>query len=166
MSRRSLRLKGYDYPSAGAYYLTVCTQNKECLFGRISKGTMFINEYGDIVADEWSKSSKIRHEIELDEFMVMPNHFHAIVFIHEGDQPVAPTNCLTGPVSKSIGALMAGFKSSVTKRINGLRQTPGVQVWQRNYDEHVIRNENDMTDIREYIHYNVAKWELDEDFRP
>lgn len=77
--RRSLRLKGYDYSQAGAYFVTVCAYGKECLFGEVESGLMRLNEYGEIVASEWIRSAELRLEIECGEFVVMPNHFHGIV---------------------------------------------------------------------------------------
>lgn len=158
-NRRSIRLQGYDYSQAGAYFITLCTQDRECLFGEIVHGKMRLNDAGRIVADEWVKTAEIRDEIELDEWVLMPNHFHGILVIADGrgDRRVAPT----GPQPRSVGAVMAGFKSVVTKRINGLRQTPGAKLWQRNYWEHIVRNEPELKRIREYIHNNPAQWELD-----
>ncbi len=190
--RRSTRLQGYDYSQAGAYFLTICTHNRQCLFGEIvgatgRSPTMHINDAGHVVADEWLKTASIRSEIELDEWVVMPNHFHAILVISamgccpradgsfegtlplggnrpvegkppaKGDRPVAST----GPQPKSVGAVVAGFKSAVTKRINAIRQTPGRPVWQRNYWEHVIRNEWEVNRIRQYVADNPCQWEWD-----
>lgn len=138
--RRSIRLPGYDYAQAGAYFITICTDQRQCLFGEIRDGKMHLNEMGVIVRDEWEKSSEIRGEIELREFVVMPNHFHGIVIIQRSRviRPDAHTTAnITakqwGPAPQSIGALVAGFKSIVTKRINQIRITPGLPVWQRNY---------------------------------
>lgn len=164
--RRSIRLQGYDYSQAGAYFVTICTHNRECLFGDIVHGEMRLNDAGRVVADEWLKTAEIRTEIELDAWVVMPNHFHGILVIADcrGDRrvartirPVAPT----GPQPRSVGAVMAGFKSAVTKRINQLRQSPGAKLWQRNYWEHIVRNEPELNRIREYIRNNPARWELD-----
>jgi len=164
--RRSMRLQGYDYSRAGAYFVTLCSQNRECLFGEIAGGEMVLNEYGKIVRDEWLESAQIRNEIGLDEFVVMPNHFHGIVWIHNGvetttdrrgDRPVAPT----GPRPRSLGALMAGFKSAVTRRINEMRRTPGMKLWQRNYYDRVIRDENELNRIREYVVGNPMLWDMD-----
>ncbi len=124
---------------------------------------MVLNEYGEIVRDEWMKSGEIRNEIQLDEWVVMPNHVHAIVMIRcRGDRPVAPAT--PGPRPKSIGSLMAGFKSAATKRINELRKTPGTKLWQRNYYEHIIRNETKLQKIREYIINNPKNWLNDENY--
>ena len=91
--RRSIRLRSHDYSSPGYYFITLCCKNRECLFGEIVDHKMILNDFGRIVHDEWMRSATIRKEIELDEFIVMPNHFHAIVLIHDcrGDRPVAPT---------------------------------------------------------------------------
>ena len=157
--RRSLRLRHYDYAQAGAYFVTVCAYDRRCLFGDIVDGAMRLNDVGRIIADEWHKSARIRAEIELDTWVIMPNHFHGIAIIthRRGDRPVAPT----GPPPRSIGALMAGFKSASTKRINAARGTPGARVWQRNYYDHVIRNEANLHRIRQYIADNPARWAED-----
>jgi REP element-mobilizing transposase RayT len=162
-NRRSIRLPSYDYAQAGAYFVTLCAHGWECLFGNIDNGAMVLNGYGAIVREEWLKSSEIRSEIRLGEYVIMPNHFHAIVCIvdhrgnRRGDRPVAPT----GPTPQSIGALIAGFKSAVTKRINAIRNTPGISVWQRNYYEHIIRNETDFHRIAQYITDNPRCWRED-----
>ena len=172
--RNTVRLSGYDYARAGAYFLTVCTHNKSCIFGKIIDGESSLNRIGRIVEEEWLKSTRIRAEIESDSWVVMPNHFHAIVFItdaqgrqtyrpHEltsrktGDRPVAPT----GPTPKSLGSLMSGFKSASTVRINSIRNTPRFPVWQRNYHEHIIRGEDSLNRIRQYIIDNPSKWDED-----
>ncbi len=160
--RHSLRLKDYDYSSAGAYFITICTQNRECLFGKIINGEVVLNKNGEIVRNEWLRTPEIRHEIGLDEYVVMPNHFHMVVLIDgcRGDRPVAPTNT-SGPKPESIGAFIAGFKSIIAKHINKIRQTSGIPVWQRNYYEHVIRDESELREIRQYILTNPLKWALD-----
>jgi REP element-mobilizing transposase RayT len=171
--RRSIRLPGYDYAQNGAYFLTLCTKNREPLFGEIvANGVspdsvcsrMLQNEFGDIVASEWLKSASIRSEIALGEFVIMPNHFHGIILIRgRGDRPVAPTEKQPGPRSKSVGALIAGFKSVVTRRINIIRQTPRVPVWQRNYYDHIIKDVNELRKIQAYIQNNPRNWLNDED---
>lgn len=165
--RRSLRLKDYDYTQAGAYFITICTHNRECLFGNVMDGEMQLNETGRIVADEWVKSGEIRNEIALDVWVVMPNHLHGIVIFADpigahGDAPLRPPGraVLFRP-PKSLGSMIAGFKSATTKRVNQSRQSPGGKVWQRNYYEHIIRNEQSLARIREYIINNPLQWELD-----
>jgi REP element-mobilizing transposase RayT len=144
-------MKGYDYSRPGVYFITLCVQGRECLFGEIVDGRMHTNQYGSIVQTEWTKTAEIRRDVILGEFVIMPNHFHGILRIvgdaggrinnhvgdrEKGDRQVAPT----GPKTKSVGAIMAGFKSVATKRINTMRDTPGAPVWQRNYFEHIIRD--------------------------
>jgi putative transposase len=179
--RSSQRLKEYDYSQAGAYFITICTHDRKSIFGDVRDGEMVLNNAGRIVADEWMKSADIRNEIELDALVVMPNHVHGIIVItnvvandcrgvwpyvidRTGDRPVAPTTGLvpSGPKPKSIGSFIAGFKSACTKRINELRGAPGAKLWQRNYYEHVIRGEDDLNDIRQYILDNPARWAEDE----
>jgi len=169
--RRSVRLRGYDYASTGMYFVTICAHDRGEIFGHIvgvdgvgasGRSPLQLNAFGMIVEDEWIKSAKIRREIVLDQYIIMPDHMHGIVIINNdglgrGEQPLAPTMITPGMKSKSIGAMVAGFKSIVTKRINGLRNTPGVPVWQRNYYEHIIRDERDLNCIREYISNNPMR---------
>jgi putative transposase len=189
LQRRSIRLKDYDYSQEGMYFITVCAQNHECLFGLIEDGVMKLNKLGKIVQDEWLKTSEIRSHIELDVFVVMPNHFHGIVLINDscrgvspyapmmGDSPMgvyqyAPTNGCQGTddknklrsPSQTIGAIIRGFKSSVTTQINTLRKTPFIPVWQRNYYEHIICDEDSYSKISDYIMGNPFNWEKDDYF--
>lgn len=160
--RQSKRLRGYDYSQVGAYFITICTHNKECAFGNIVNGEMRLNELGQVVEMEWLKTAKIRDNVELDEFVVMPNHIHGIVVITESYVGATGRSPLpNGPAPKSIGAIIAGFKSAVTKRVNEMRHTPGVPIWQRNYHEHIIRDEDDLHQIQLYIVNNPLRWELD-----
>ncbi len=163
--RRSIRLKGYDYAQAGAYFVTICTQDRECLFGDIVEGTMWLNDAGQMVEDEWSRTSAVRPNVQLDAFVVMPNHIHGIICIADdgrGTARRAPTVERFGhPVRGSLPTIVRAFKSATTKHVNEMRQTPGVPVWQRNYYEHVIRDEYELDHIREYIVGNPARWEED-----
>ncbi|WP_306547897.1 transposase [Desulfobulbus sp.] len=164
--RRSIRVKGYDYSSAGAYFVTLCTHNRQCLFGEIVGGEMCLNAMGKIVAEEWVKTGLIRQENELDAWVVMPNHLHGIVMVLDQGARRAPlqpnaTNRRGERAPKSLGALIAGFKSAATKRINQMRQTPGPPIWQRNYWEHIVRNEKDLHEIRQYICNNPMSWAMD-----
>ena len=164
--RRSIRLHGYDYSQMGAYFVTICAHNRACLFGDIVESEMQLNSIGEIVAEEWTKSELVRSEIKLDEWVVMPNHLHAIVWITHSSRVGATGRSplrIAGPRPGSLGAMIAGFKSAATKRINTARNAPGVPVWQRNYYEHVIRNECSLDRIRQYIRYNPLKWPDDPD---
>jgi REP element-mobilizing transposase RayT len=164
--RRSIRLQAYDYSQAGAYFVTICGQDRVCLFGDIDSGEMILNESGRLVRDEWLKTFEIRTEIQSGEFVVMPNHFHGILIIDadicRGTARRAPTAERFGrPISGSLPTIVRAFKSAVTKRINEIRKSPGIPVWQRNYYEHVIRNEDDYRKIAEYIADNPRRWEED-----
>ena len=167
--RRSIRLKGYDYTQPGAYFVTICTYQRASLFGRVVDGEMAVNELGKIVREEWFRTARVRPYVELfdDEFVVMPNHIHGIIWIvddkHVAQRRCAPTGGITptNVVPGSLGAIIRAFKSIVTKRINALRGTPGAPVWQRNYYEHIIRTERALNRIRRYIVENPLRWHFD-----
>ena len=159
--RRSIRLKNYDYASSGAYFVTIVTHGRQCLFGAIVDGAMRLNEWGAIVCDEWLKTEIIRPRVQLDVFVIMPNHIHGIIIVNDvdgccrGTLQRAPTIEQFGkPTSDSIPTIIRLFKSATTKRINEYRNTPAVSVWQRNYYEHIIRNETEWQRIRQYIANN------------
>ncbi len=168
--RRTIRLNGYDYSQPGEYFLTVCSHDRSNLFGSIRGGIMQLSWIGEIVHDEWLRTKHLRHNVDLDAFVVMPNHFHAILIIRdEGSEPdrrgewrFAPT--ISTPFrspAKTVGSIVRGFKGATTKRINRIRQFPGEPVWQRNYYEHIIRDEFDLWRIREYIIGNPLSWDSD-----
>ncbi len=215
--RRSIRLRGYDYSQAGAYFVTICTQNREYLFGNIVGGEMISNDAGNMIQIVWDEIPSHYAGTEIDEFVVMPNHIHGIVVIAVGATPcgcpgttprgcpvtpprgcpvttprgcpgvigqargkgqprggasgengqprgVAPTVNTVGPLT--LGDIVHRFKTMTTKRYaDGVHQLnwrsfPG-KLWQRNYWEHIVRNEGELNRIREYIHNNPLKWELD-----
>jgi REP element-mobilizing transposase RayT len=160
--RRSLRLKDYNYANPGAYFVTICTKDRIPLLGDIIEGDMRLTDYGRIVDQEWKISAKIRREITLDTFVLMPNHIHGIILINESDVGATGRSPVrSGPRQYSLASFLSGFKSATTKHINNLRQSPGAPVWQRNYYEHVIRNEQSLHRIREYINTNPARWDFD-----
>lgn len=160
--------------------MTVCTAGRECLFGEVVEGVVRLNSFGTIVLDEWIRTPAMRSNVELDGFVVMPNHFHAILCIHDvgahcmrpvSDGPPNPNERqnrahIGAPLQRrqpdSIGSIIAGFKSAATKRINTVRVNPGAPVWQRNYYERIIRNDRELDTIRQYINDNPTKWEDDE----
>ncbi len=158
-NRRSIRLPGYDYSKNGAYFVTICTQNRECLFGTIVDGEMQLNQFGKIAADTWNWLRNQYNYVVLDQWVVMPNHLHGIIVINNdcrGGSRTAPT-----VNRKPLGRLIGAFKTVSTKHINQIRTTPGVRIWQRNYWEHIIRNDGDLNRIRQYIMDNPIKWETD-----
>lgn len=175
--RRSLRLKGYDYAMAGAYFVTICTQARSCLFGDVAAGAMCLNEAGHMVATSW-EGIAARFSVEVDQFVVMPNHLHGILVLPDAD---ATTNGATTRVAPTIGgtvgaplvgAPVAGarlgnvvgtFKSLTTNGYTkGWREFRG-RLWQRNYYEHIIRDETSLDRIRRYVDDNPAHWEFDDD---
>jgi len=165
--RRSIRLRGYDYSQAGAYFVTLCTQGKKCLFGEVVDAQVHLSDMGQIVAEEWLRSADIRPEIDLDEWIVMPNHLHGIIVIPgeavvgNRQEDTSQGTRTAGPKPRSLGSIMAGFESASSRRINELRGTPGMQIWQHNYYDHIIRNEKDLERIRRYIADNPARWDED-----
>lgn len=169
-NRHSIRLKNYDYSQSGLYYVTICTENRSCIFGDIVGATrgspayMKLNEIGKIVENIW-KSLPDHHPVELDTFQIMPNHIHFIIQII--DTGGSRQNVLGGSrpaPTITLGTIIGLFKSECTKQINivgATRGSPKIHVWQRNYYEHIIRNENDLNKIHEYIGNNLLMWDRD-----
>ncbi|MGC8879289.1 MAG: transposase [Anaerolineae bacterium] len=202
--RRSIRLPGYDYTRPGVYFVTLVTHERQCLFGDIvgvgATCRVALNLWGEIARAEWFQTAVVRPYVVLheDEFVVMPNHVHGIIWIMDdahrgaaandewnnnrgddatndewnnnrggadrrGAAPLRPYH-ETPPINVipgSLGAIVRAYKSAVTKHINTLRGTPGVLTWQRNYYEHIIRDEQELQRIRQYILDNPALWAED-----
>ncbi len=172
--RRSIRLKGFDYTQAAVYFVTICCYQRECFLGAVIQDEMVLNEFGTIVAEEWLRSFEIRDELKLDAWVVMPNHFHGLLWF---DRPMAQTRSpsddgeavndsalgksqLRRP-ARSLGSVIAGFKAATTKRINQHRNAPGTPVWQRNYYESIVRDDRMLNHIRDYIENNTRSWSTD-----
>jgi len=164
-NRQSIRLPGYDYSRVGAYYITICARDRQCLFGEVVDRHMQLNQAGRIICSVWDDLPRFYDGIELDAFVVMPNHVHGIVVIH---QPVgaiheSPSHAVTVVqrrrmlLSKIVGRL----KMVSAKQINALRGSSGQPLWQRNYYEHVIRDDGSLNRVRQYISDNPAQWEFD-----
>lgn len=165
----SARLQNWDYGSPGLYFITVCTKNRENYFGEICNGEMILNELGFFVQSEWIKSLEIRPDmnLELGEFVVMPNHFHGIMIIGENEfncrdamHRVSTANKF-GPQSKNLGSIMRGFKSSVTTHSKILNIEFG---WQERYHDHIIRSHDEFVRISNYILNNPNSWKDDKFF--
>ena len=168
--RRSIRLQGYDYSQNGAYFVTICTQNRECLLGEIVDGEMRLNDAGVMVKTVWGKLSERFPLVSLGESVIMPNHMHGIICI-VGAPLVGAQNSRTGTESNraptrgapTLGDITGAFKSITTHEyIKGVKEFqwrpfPG-KLWQRNYFDHIIRNDESMNKIREYIIQNPLKW--------
>jgi putative transposase len=152
--RRSIRLPGFDYSKPGQYFVTICTQHRLCLFGTIENGKMSLNEYGEIVQAAWDDLPCHYQNINLHEFVIMPNHVHGIVGIINPVEPIDPTSTKRHGLPEIIRA----FKTFSAKRINEKRETPGTSVWQRNYYERIIRDETAYLTITNYIRTNPQRW--------
>ncbi len=172
--RHSIRLKDFDYSQVGAYFVTICVRNRECLLGNVCDGEMKLNEYGKVAAESWQWLAGRFANIELDECIIMPNHKHGIIDIQDDEpgratcprnpKPLVRSGSRIAPTGrKPLGRLIGAFKTVSTKRINELRKTPGAKLWQRNYFEHVVRNPKSLDRIREYILTNPERWESDKE---
>ena len=160
--RKLIRLPGYDYSLAGAYFVTINANNNHCLFGNISDGTMDLNLAGKIIVNSWQQLEINYPYVYLDEFCLMPNHFHGIIFIRELARPKSTsTDNLTGSSAvkiKPLGQLIGSFKTSSTKQFNLVCNTPGNIIWQRNYYDRIIRDDAELDRIRAYIMANPFRW--------
>ena len=215
--RRSIRLKGYDYSQAGLYFITICIQDREMLLGKIKNGEMLLNDAGKMVEKEWEKLPQRFNAIVLHEFVIMPNHFHAILEIVRATLVVAPNETATeesapeetaqlpgattrvaptvapnetapdeagelpgsttrvaptvdpttvAQIAKTIGDMMEAFKSITTvEYINGVKNFGwppfSGKLWQRDFYEHIIRNERAYENNSAYIINNPARWQVD-----
>lgn len=174
--RRSIRLKGFDYTQPGAYFVTICTQDRACLFGEVVDGEMRLNEAGRMIQSVWREIPAFYADVDTDEFVVMPNHIHGIIVLvgtTPRGRPDADVNGrpddgqARGPApTLSLPDVVHRFKTLTTKRYaDGVKQSgwrPFIgRVWQRNYYEHIIRNEQSLNTIRQYIHDNPLRWVSD-----
>ncbi len=175
--REALRLKGYDYTQRGAYYVTICTQRRSCLLGTIKDGEMVLNHAGEMVQKIWNDLSIKCPEMVIDEFIIMPNHVHGIIFIVGA--PLVGALCVesrmggqnragTRPApTASLGDIVGIFKSisthhyAINVHTNNWTSFHG-KLWQRNYYDHIIRSDNELNRIRQYILNNTLQWDNDE----
>ena len=153
--RRSIRLPGYDYRAHGAYFITLVSVDRDCLFGSIVDGAVTLSPFGNVVDETWQWMSRQYPYLDLGEWVVMPNHFHAILWINE-------LTATAGKLKiKPLGSLVGAFKTVTTKQINTLRGSSTHTIWQRNYYEHIIRDDHAFEIIRNYIMTNPEQWEKD-----
>jgi REP element-mobilizing transposase RayT len=212
-----MRLRDYDYRQAGAYFVTLCALHRECLFGDVVNGEMQLNDIGAQVDDAWRWLGAQYPHVELDAWVIMPNHLHAIILLNDGQSDAAlpgrggsrtaPTTppptpaptatlalCTDPPTQQSVallgrgdgppvdavvgrggsrtaptapakplGRLIGAFKTVSTKAVNGLRETPGAPLWQRDFYDHIVRDARDLDRIRAYIDGNPGRWADDAD---
>jgi putative transposase len=181
--RRSIRLKGCAYSQPGPYFVTICTQDRECLFGDIVDGEMRLNNAGNVVGDVARKISGSFPHASFDEFVVMPNHFHGIITIVPGIGPASKPGAAEGEgaatkkgavrekegaasSAPTVGDMMRAFKSISAIRVNRVMGREDRPLWQRNYYERIIRDDDEMQKIRRYIFENPMKWADDENYLP
>ena len=168
--RRSLRLPQYNYAQAGAYFVTVCTYQRDCILGKIEDGIVRLSEFGKIVETCWDALPHRYASVKCDAFVIMPNHIHGIIYLTEaivgndGEVRAGKPRPYTGSIIP-LGKVVASFKYQSTKRINALRDMAGAPVWQRNYYEHIVRNDKDLRATRQYIANNPLRW-LDDSENP
>lgn len=160
--RKSIRLKEYNYANKGAYYITICTHERKCLFGKVIDGKIKLSEGGKIVNDNWIRLPKRFPNIEICDYIIMPNHIHGVIMINGS----AICNRATIKVAPTLGNIIGAFKSITTNEyINNIINQNWPQfnkrLWQRNYYEHIIRNETDLYCIRKYIENNPLQWKQD-----
>ena len=171
--RRSIRIKGYDYTQAGAYFITIVTYHRDPLFGEIVNGEMQLSPMGRIAEEHWRAIPEHFPQVVLGTYVIMPNHVHGIMII----QPVRATDVgvtdvavgathwvaptANGPKRGSIGAIIGAYKMSVTRRIQ--KELNETAIWQRNYYEHVIRNDEEHHRIHLYIEANIDNWAMDDE---
>jgi REP element-mobilizing transposase RayT len=160
-NRHSIRLHNYNYTQPGAYFVTLCTHERECLLGNITDGTLRLGPLGLVIEECWQALPRYFHAVELDAFVIMPNHVHGIICIVDTPHADAAPSQQHGSAPGSLTAIVGTFKAISARRINQLRGTPGAAVWQRNYYEHIIRTSRELEAVRKYIVDNPLKWSMD-----
>jgi REP element-mobilizing transposase RayT len=167
--RRSIRLRYRDYSIPGAYFITICIRNHKCLFGKIKDGKMILNDAGKIAEMCWREIPRHYPHAMVDAYIIMPNHVHGIIIIdtdvgaiHELPLHNQIIQNMKFRRNMLIPKIIGRFKMNTAKQINTIRQTPAIPLWQRNYYEHIIRNETELNKTREYIHNNSLNWESDD----
>jgi putative transposase len=160
--RRSIRLQTHDYASPGKYFITICTHDRAHVFGQILNDEMVLNEFGTIATQCWNELPEHFSHIRLDSAIVMPNHFHGIVWINQYPEGHCKTDRKFGDaIAGSIPTIVGAFKSATTRKINQLQNNSGATVWERNYYEHVIRDRESQINIQQYILNNPKNWKTD-----
>ena len=149
--RKSIRLPGFDYSQAGAYFVTICSFDRKCIFGNIVDTIMHPNQLGSLIDRLWQVLPKVRPSISLDRWIVMPNHLHGILWLEENNSN-----------DKSLSTIMCSFKSNSTSQARKVFG-PKINLWQRGFYEHIIRDEKDLFRIRQYIEDNPMQWTIDEE---
>jgi len=164
--RKSPRLQDYDYTQSGAYFITICTNDRRSIFGYIDDGEMVLSKAGMIAHDRWLALPDHHQRVELDFFVIMPNHMHGIIILTD-EKPVGTMPALSADdtqylKSGSLGTVVGSYKSSVTRHLQqNIAKHRNDKIWQPRYHDHIIRNPDDLHRLREYVWYNPARWEAD-----
>ena len=164
--RKTMCLKGADYSATGAYFITICTHEKACIFGHIHDEEMCLNELGRVVNAVWNEIPLHYPQVQTDAWVVMPNHVHGIVFFQSPSSQsveIVPHPCRPAPVGHSLGRVVGAYKGAVTQRIRRIGGECRNPVWQRNYYDHIVRDEDELCRIRQYIADNPLCWDEDHD---
>jgi putative transposase len=165
MHSRSMRLKDYNYSQEGAYFITICAYNRQHIFGDIINEQMNLNRYGETAFSCWQQIPEHFGNVDLDVFAILPNHIHGIVSISEARHAMPliddKLRAFGERVPGSISTIIASYKSATTKVIHSLPDSSHRQIWQRGFYDHVIRDDNDLDQIREYIEANHLLWSQD-----
>ena len=171
--RQNQRLKEYDYSTEGAYFVTVVAKDRECLFGEIVDSEMVLNDVGMVVRNEFQRTEKLRDNVIIDSLIVMPNHVHTIIYIdRRGVSLERPKNDdidrATHRIAPTLrpntsGSIIGQIKSITTKKINKIHNNPGNKIWQRNFYDHIIHDDDDLNQIREYIMNNPINWDEEDE---
>ncbi|WP_417265845.1 transposase [Brumimicrobium sp.] len=156
-NRKSLRLKGHDYASIGYYFITIDARKHLWLFGTIKNGKMYPNKLGEIIAEEWEFTREIRKNVKLHEYVVMPNHFHALVEICYSENKSNVPGEYKAP-SQTLSAIVRGFKGAVTSKNKSLKLGNEKGVWHNSFNDQVIRDEQHLINVKNYIINNVRDW--------
>lgn len=161
----SIRIPEYDYSSENFYFVTICSFQQEQIFSKIAHDKIYLTEIGSIINEEWLKTQNIRENVIIDDYVIMPNHIHGIIVI---DSQIIDEKTLHRSVStknmraNSLSSIINQIKSISTKRVRKSRNDPTIKIWQPRFYEHIIRNENELYEIRTYIKNNPLKWSEDE----
>jgi REP element-mobilizing transposase RayT len=159
--RRSLRLREYDYSQPGAYFVTICVRNRECLLGEIAAEKIRLSHYGEIARQCWVDLPNHYAQLALDIFSVMPNHIHGIIMLSDVGAGLKPAPTRAMVTKHALPEIIRGFKTFSSRRVNKLRKISSKPLWQRSFYEHVIRDDESLRRIREYIATNPLRWDLD-----
>jgi len=163
--RKDIRILEFDYSQPGAFFVTIVTKDRKTLFGQVDNGKMVLNNVGKLAEEVWLALPTHFPNVELGEWVIMPNHIHGIISINVEATHASPLPRISkGPAPGSIGAIIGSFKSAVTKRVHQISKNTNNNLWQRNYYEHIIRNERDYQAIYDYIIANPLNWEKDEEY--